>query len=298
PPADTTDGELKSAAEQEIRFCTSVDEVRIAYATVGQGPPLVKAANWLSHLEYDWESPVWRHWLHGLSQQHRLIRYDERGCGLSDWDVADMSFEAWLSDLEAVVETTGVDRFPLLGISQGGAIAIAYAVRHPERVSHLILYGSYARGKLHRDLSEAKLLEVKTLIDLIKVGWGRENPAFRQVFSALFMPDGTPDLYHAFNELQRVSSSPENAARIVSGFNQINVADLARKVTAPTLVLHARDDGRIPFEEGRLLAGLIPNARFVPLESKNHILLEDEPAWQKFLTEFHRFMGSDVGNKI
>jgi pimeloyl-ACP methyl ester carboxylesterase len=258
---------------------------------VGQGPPLVKAANWLSHLEYDWESPVWRHWLHGLSQHHRLIRYDERGCGLSDWDVADMSFEAWLNDLETVVDAVGVDRFPLLGISQGGAIAIAYAVRHPERVSRLILYGSYARGKLHRDLSAEKLLEAKTLIDLIKIGWGRENPAFRQVFSALFMPDGTPELFHAFNELQRVSSSPENAARIVSGFNEINVADLARQVTVPTLVLHARGDGRIPFEEGRLLAALIPNARFAPLESKNHVLLADEPAWQKFLIEFHRFTG-------
>jgi predicted ATPase/pimeloyl-ACP methyl ester carboxylesterase/DNA-binding SARP family transcriptional activator/tRNA A-37 threonylcarbamoyl transferase component Bud32 len=297
-PADTTDDRLKSAAEQEIRFCSSADEVRLAYATVGQGPPLVKAANWLSHLEYDWESPVWRHWLQGLSQHHRLIRYDERGCGLSDWDAADMSFEAWLSDLEAVVDAAGVDRFPLLGISQGGAIAIAYAVRHSERVSHLILYGSYARGKLHRNLSESQLLEAKTLIDLIKIGWGRENPAFRQVFSALFMPDGTPDLFRAFNELQRVSSSPENAARIVSGFNEINVTELARQVTAPTLVLHARDDGRIPFEEGRLLAGLIPNARFVPLESKNHILLEYEPAWQKFLTEFHRFVGTEVSEKI
>ncbi len=275
---------------QEIKFCVSADAVRIAYATVGQGPPLVKVANWLSHLEFDWQSPVWRHWLEGLARYHRLIRYDERGCGLSDWHVADMSFAAWLNDLETVIEATGVERFPLLGMSQGGAIAIAYAVRHPERVSHLILYGSYARGKLHRNPSAAQLMEAKTLVDLIKIGWGLENPAFRQVFAALFMPDGTPEQIRAFTELQRVSSSPENAARIVSGFNEINVTDLARRVTAPTLVLHARDDGRIPFEEGRLLAALIPNAHFVPLESKNHVLLADEPAWQHFLSEFYRFL--------
>ncbi|MCL4265025.1 MAG: alpha/beta fold hydrolase [Anaerolineae bacterium] len=281
---------VTEAPPQEIQFCVSADAVRIAYATVGQGPPLVKVANWLSHLEFDWQSLVWRHWLEGLARYHRLIRYDERGCGLSDWHAADMSFAAWLNDLEAVVEATGVDRFPLLGMSQGGAIAIAYAVRHPERVSHLILYGSYARGKLQRNPSAAQILEANTLVDLIKIGWGRENPAFRQVFAALFMPDGTPEQLRAFNELQRVSSSPENAARIVSGFNEINVTDLARRVTAPTLVLHARDDGRIPFEEGQLLAALIPNARFVPLESKNHVLLADEPAWQHFLSEFYRFL--------
>ncbi len=290
PPPAATAPLVTEPPPQEIQFCVSADAVRIAYATVGQGPPLVKAANWLSHLEFDWQSLVWRHWLEGLARYHRLIRYDERGCGLSDWHAADMSFAAWLNDLEAVVEATGVDRFPLLGMSQGGAIAIAYAVRHPERVSHLILYGSYARGKLQRNPSAAQILEANTLVDLIKIGWGRENPAFRQVFSALFMPDGTPEQFRAFNELQRVSSSPENAARIVSGFNEINVTDLARRVTAPTLVLHARDDGRIPFEEGQLLAALIPNARFVPLESKNHVLLADEPAWQHFLSEFYRFL--------
>jgi serine/threonine protein kinase/DNA-binding SARP family transcriptional activator/pimeloyl-ACP methyl ester carboxylesterase/predicted ATPase len=283
------------AHEQEIHFCLTADNVRLAYAVAGSGPPLVKAANWLSHLEYDWESLVWRHWLQGLSRHHRLIRYDERGCGLSDWDAADMSFDAWLRDLETVVDAAGLDRFPLLGISQGGAVALAYAVRHPERVSHLILYGSYARGKLQRNLSETQLLEVKTLLDLIKIGWGRENPAFRQVFSALFMPDGTPEQIRAFNELQRVSSSPENAARIVSGFNGINVTELARQVSVPTLVLHAREDGRIPFAEGRLLAALIPDARFVPLESKNHILLEHEPAWQQFLTEFYSFVKVATG---
>jgi DNA-binding SARP family transcriptional activator/pimeloyl-ACP methyl ester carboxylesterase/predicted ATPase len=284
-----------AVVEQEIRFCLSSDNVRLAYATAGGGPPLVKAANWLSHLEYDWESPVWRHWLKGLAQRHRLIRYDERGCGLSDWDVADMSFDSWVSDLETVVNAVGVERFPLLGVSQGGAIALAYAVRHPERVSRLILYGSYARGKLHRNLSETQKLEVKTLIDLIKIGWGRENPAFRQVFSALFMPDAPSEQICAFNELQRKTSSPENAARIVSGFSKINVTELAARVTAPTLVLHARDDGRIPLEEGRLLAALIPNARFVPLESKNHILLEDEPAWEQFLSEFRHFVTPDSG---
>jgi predicted ATPase/DNA-binding SARP family transcriptional activator/pimeloyl-ACP methyl ester carboxylesterase len=278
--------------EQSIRFCQSADGVRLAYATIGAGPPLVKAANWLSHLEYDWQSPIWQHWLIGLAQQHTLIRYDERGCGLSDWSVDDFSFEAWVRDLEAVVDAVGVDRFPLIGLSQGGPIAIAYAIRHPERVSHLILYGSYARGKLKRELTPEKTDEVETLVKLIRLGWGRENPAFRQVFASMFIPDATLEQYRWFNDLQRASASPENAARIVEGFNTIDVRHLAAQLDIPTLVLHARGDMRIPFEEGRLLASLIPGARLVTLESHNHILLEHEPAWQKFLSEVHEFLAT------
>lgn len=268
--------------------------VRIAYSSLGEGPPLVKTANWLSHLEFDWQSPVWRPWLEGLQQNHTLIRYDERGCGLSDRHVTDFSFEAWVRDLELVVEAFGLKRFSLLGMSQGGPIAIAYAVRHPEKVSHLILYGSYARGALKRNLSPQKLEELNLLTQLIKVGWGQENPAFRQVFSSIFIPDGTPEQYSWFNDLQRMSTSPENAAKIVSGFNSIDVRDIAPKVQCPTLVLHARGDLRIPFEEGRLLAVLIPNARFVPLASNNHILLANEPAWPHFLSEVHRFLNMDA----
>ncbi len=280
--------------EQEIRFCRALDGVQIAYATVGEGPPLVKAANWLSHLEYDWQSPIWNHWLVGLARSRKLIRYDERGCGLSDWDVDDMSFAAWVSDLETVVDTLGIERFPLLGISQGAAISIAYAARHPQRVSHLILYGGYAVGRNIRDDTPEAQEETQVLLDLVRLGWGKEHAAFRQVFTSLFLPDGTAEQVHAFNELQRMSSSPENAARLTEGFGVIDVSELATKLDVPTLVLHARGDLRIPFAEGRRLASLIPGARFVPLESDNHILLEHEPAWSQFLTAVRAFLGDDA----
>jgi DNA-binding SARP family transcriptional activator/pimeloyl-ACP methyl ester carboxylesterase/tRNA A-37 threonylcarbamoyl transferase component Bud32 len=290
-PARLGPAPVGRSLEQEIRFCRAPDGVQIAYATVGNGPPLVKVANWLSHLEYDWQSPIWHHWLATLARNRQLIRYDERGCGLSDWDVADMSFEAWVRDLETVVDAAGIERFPLLGISQGAAIAITYAVRHPERVSHLILYGGYARGKYHRGYPDDMLEEARLLIDLVRVGWGKEHAAFRQIFTSLFLPGGTPEQVHAFNELQRVSSSPENAARIMEGFNHIDVSDLAVQLDVPTLVLHARGDLRIPFSEGRLAALLIHGARFVPLESDNHILLEHEPAWLQFLEAVRGFLG-------
>lgn len=280
------------ALTQVIRFCTAPDGVRLAYAIVGQGPVLVKAANWLSHLEYDWNSPVWRHWLTGLARNHTLVRYDERGCGLSDWDVQDFSLEAWVLDLETVVDAMGLERFPLLGLSQGASIAVAYAVRHPERVSHLILYGGYLRGRMHRNLTPEQKEELNVLTQLIKIGWGQEHPAFRQVFSMLFLPEGTPEQMHAFNELQRITTSPEIAARIVGAFQYIDVRDLAPQITQPTLVLHAKDELRIPFEEGRLTAAMIPNARLVQLESKNHILLENEPAWARFLEEIDAFLGA------
>lgn len=276
--------------KQQIRYCRTADGVRLAYAMVGHGPPLVKAANWLSHLEYDWHSPVWRHWLEGLTRRHTLVRYDERGCGLSDWEINDFSFEAWVRDLETVVEAAGLERFPLLGLSQGVAIAIAYAARHPDKVSHLILYGGYARGRLKRNLTAQQLEEAQAFIQLIKIGWGQENPAFRQVFTTLFMPDANLEQQRWFNELQRMSASPENAMRIVAGFNTIDVRSLAAQIRTPTLILHARDDARIPFDEGELLAGLIAGARFVPLASKNHILLEHEPAWPQFLAEVDQFL--------
>jgi pimeloyl-ACP methyl ester carboxylesterase len=276
--------------KQQIRFCTSVDGVRIAYATTGEGPPLVKVSNWLSHLEFDWGSPVWRHWLGELSRAHTLVRYDERGCGLSDWDTPDLTFEAWVRDLEAVVEALALPSFPLLGISQGASIAIAYTVRHPERVSHLLLHGGYARGRLHRNLTAQQRKEAETMAELAELGWGKENPAFRQFFTTQFMPDGTPEQHHWFNELERVSVSPENAARFMRIFDQIDVTDLAPKVTCPTLVLHPQGDARVPFAEGRLIASLIGGARFVPLDSRNHILLEHEPAWRRWVEEVRAFL--------
>ena len=277
--------------EQQIRFCTSADGTRIAYATAGQGPPLVKAANWLSHLEFDWQSPVWRHWLEELARDHLLVRYDERGCGLSDWTVEDFSFDGWVRDLETVVDALGLDRFPLLGISQGGPVAITYAVRHPERVSHLILYGTYARGLAKRGLTADEIEEQRAVLTLTKQGWGRDNPAYRQIFTTSFIPEASTEQMRWFNDLQRESTSPDNAVRFLREFSKIDVVDLVSEVSVPTLVLHARDDGRCPFEEGRRVAAGIADARFVPLEGRNHILLESEPAWGAFLAEIRRFLG-------
>jgi len=280
--------------QQDIRFCTASDGVRIGYASIGDGPPIVKAANYLTHLEHDWNGPVWGHWLRELAKNHTLIRYDERGCGLSDWDISDFSLDAWVHDLEAVVEAAGLNKFPLLGISQGASVSVAYAVKHPEKVTHLILYGGYARGRFNRDLTPEQVKEAETMIDVIRIGWGQDNPAFRQLFTTQLMPGGSNEQMAWLNELARISASSENAAIMERAFYHIDVASKAPKVKVPTLVMHARDDAAIPFEEGRLLASLIPGARFVPLNSKNHILLEEEPAWERFLAEVHTFLGSGV----
>ena len=281
--------------EQEIRFCTARDGVRIAYATSGDGPPLVKAANWLTHLEFDWDSPVWRHWLGEISRRHTLIRYDERGCGLSDWQVDNFSFDAWVQDLETVVDTVGVDRFALLGISQGGGVAIDYAVRHPEKVSHLILYGAYAVGRARRQVSPDEAERNQALKTLTRIGWGWENPAFRQVFSNLYMPEATLEQLRWLDELQQKSTSAENAVKFYEEFGNVDVLDLLPQVSVPTLVLHARGDARVPHDVGRQLAATIPGARFVSLESKNHILIESEPAWDRFVHEVFRFLGTETG---
>jgi pimeloyl-ACP methyl ester carboxylesterase/DNA-binding CsgD family transcriptional regulator len=276
--------------EQRIYFTSSFDKTRIAYATAGQGPPLVKVAAYLSHLEYDWYSPVWRHWLEEWTREHTLIRYDERGTGLSDWEVADLSFEAWVHDLEAVVNAVGLRYFPLFAMSQAGAVAVAYAAHHPDKVSRLILYGAYARGWLNRDLTTEQLEEERLLINLMKVGWGRENPAFRQVFATQIVPDSTTEQLRALEEQMRVSTSPENAVRLEREMHRIDVRHLAPLIKAPTLVIHPREDAGVPFAEGRLLASLIPNAQFVTLPSKNHLLTENEPAWPKFIAELRRFL--------
>ena len=246
----------------------------------------------MTHLEFDWESPVWRPWLEQLGSGHTFVRYDERGCGLSDWEVADLSLEAWVADLETVVDAAGLERFALLGISQGGAIALAYSVRHPERVTELILYGAYARGRLKRDPSAHEREEAEMLLSLIRVGWGSANPAFRRVFSETFVPGGTPEQQAWFDELARTSTSPEMAERLERAWYQIDVTGLLPQVTVPTLVAHGRDDAMIPFAEGRLLATSIPGARFLPLESENHVLLADEPAWPVFLAGIREFLGS------
>jgi pimeloyl-ACP methyl ester carboxylesterase/DNA-binding CsgD family transcriptional regulator len=277
-------------ARQTIRFCTSADGTRIAIASIGTGPPLVRAAHWLSHVEYDLQSPVWQPWLTELSRSHSYVRYDQRGCGLSDRNVSDLSLEAWVSDLEAVVDSLGLKRFPLFGMSQGGAVAVAYAARHPERVSHLIFSGAYARGGLRRGGGEVERLEAQTLVNLIRVGWGGNHPGFREVFSHRFLPRGTRDQQRWWADLEPVTASPEVAARTLEAFQQIDVSGLAERLSVPTLILHSRGDAAVPFTEGRLLAALIPGARFVPLESDNHVLLETEPAWPLFLSEIRAFL--------
>ena len=273
--------------QQEVHFCTASDGVRIAYALAGQGLPVVKAANWLNHLEYDWQSPIWSRLLHELATRHRLVRYDERGNGLSDWDVDDISFEAFVRDLESVIEAAGLDRFALLGISQGCAVSIVYAIRHPERVSRLVLYGGFARGRTKRDAEHAR-----TLFSIVEQGWGKENPAFRQFFTSLFFPEGTPEQMQWFNDLQRITTSPENALRIMRATGDVDISDLLPQVRVPTLVLHCRNDAAVVFDEGRRLAAGIPGAKFVALESRNHLVLESEPAWEKLIGEIKAFLES------
>jgi pimeloyl-ACP methyl ester carboxylesterase/DNA-binding CsgD family transcriptional regulator len=250
----------------------------------------VRTATWLTHLEFDWESPVWRHWLEGLGQRHTVIRYDERGCGLSDRELGELSLDQWVGDLESVVDAAGVERFALLGVSGGGFSSVAYAVRHPERVSHLVLYGASARGRRRRGDPDA--VERAELVHrIIRLAWDDPTPVFRQVFTAMFLPDGTPQQLGWFDELQRASTTGEIAASLRRAREELDVTDLAEQVRVPTLVLHARDDQAVPFAEGRLLAALIPGARFVALESRNHILLADEPAWEVFGGELSAFLG-------
>jgi DNA-binding winged helix-turn-helix (wHTH) protein/pimeloyl-ACP methyl ester carboxylesterase len=275
--------------QHEIRFCTASDGVRIAYALAGHGPPLVKAANWLNHLEYDWQSPIWSHMLHAFAREHQFVRYDARGNGLSDWNVDDLSFDAFVRDLESVVETAGLGKFALLGISQGCAVSIAYAVRHPERVTRLVLYGGFARGRRKRG-SPQEIEHTDAVATLMRQGWGQENPAFRQMFTSLFIPGGTPEQMQSFNDLQRITTSPENAVRIRRTVDEIDIVDLLPLVKAPTLVLHCRNDSVQPFDEGRKLAAGIPGARFVALEGHNHLVLESDPAWSRLLDEIRTFL--------
>ena len=276
--------------KQEIRYCKAPDGVRLAYATVGSGPPMLKSAHWLGHLEYDWELPIARHLLLGLAKDHTLIRYDARGNGLSDWDVHEISLDAWVSDMETVADAAGLNRFPLLGFSQGCPVAIAYAVRHPERVSHLILYGGFATGANKRStLTAAGRERLAAMNTLVKQGWGADNPAFRQMFTSLLMPTANKDQADAL-ELQRLSASPECAARHLETVGDLTVLELLPQVKAPTIVMHVRDDSLVPSTLGRELAAGIPGARFVALPGKNHIPLEQDPSVPRLFEELKDFL--------
>jgi len=279
-----------SLPAQQIRFCTSRDHTRIAYAVCGAGPPLVRSVQWGTHLELDWQTAVWRPWLTALSQTHTLVRYDSRGCGLSDREVDDLSGERHVEDLDAVVNACGLAKFALIGMTGGGPSGVRYAVRYPERVSHLVLYASYLRGRIARSTTPEQRDETETLLHLIELGWGRDDPSFRQLYSSQTVPDATVDQFRSFNELLRQSASSANAARLLRVLHAEDVSDLAHQVRCPFLVLHAREDTRVPFEQGRALAAAIPGARFVPLDSGNHFLLEQEPAWETLLAELTAFL--------
>lgn len=279
--------------EQRIRFCRTADGERLAYATVGDGPPLVRAAHWITHLDYEWTSPVWQHWMEGLSRGRTLVRYDERGCGLSDHDPYDVSLESFVRDLEAVVDDLGLERFPLMGLSQGGPVAIEYARRHPERVSRLVLVGAFVQGRRARSSTPEDAREFEMQRELIRLGWGRDEHSFRLYFSSVFMPDADPSLWTDFAQLMRRTASAENALRLFDACLDMDVTEAARALRVPTLILHARDDTRIPFEQGVALASLVSGSRLVPLDSRNHLLRPDEPAWEHLLAEVDAFLAED-----
>lgn len=274
---------------QEIRFCSSADGVRLAYAISGDGPPLVRAPHWFTHLEHDWTNPAMRPWVEDLSQRYRLLRFDQRGTGLSDREVPEITIEKQVSDFESVVDAAGYERFAILGLSQGAGFAVAYAARHPERVTHLILCGGFVRGWAKRGYSAEQLERRATHTKLIELGWGTDDPSFRQVFSTEFMPDAPFEAIRAFNDFMPRTASPQVAAKIYSMNGQIDVQEEARRVRCPTLVVHGRGDLRIAHDEGRLAAGLIPNARFMSLETRSHLMMQDEPAWRDFISALEDF---------
>jgi pimeloyl-ACP methyl ester carboxylesterase/DNA-binding CsgD family transcriptional regulator len=286
----------RHAPRQRIHIARTPDNVRLAWAQAGTGPVLVKASNWLTHLQYDWESPVWRHWMMFLADHFHFVRFDERGCGMSDWEVADVSESNWLGDLECVIEAAGIDRpMILLGVSQGAVTVIRYAAKHPERVSHLILYGGYAHGWMRRGTPQEQ--HYHAILEMMRLGWGSRNPVFRQAFTGRFIPDATHEQLDWFNELCRKTTAPEMAVRLLETRGHVDVTDLLDQVQVPTLVIHARGDEVVPFSEGRKLASRIPGAEFVELDSSNHILLSDESAWQEFKRVVLEFTGVPIQEK-
>ena len=295
-PATRSDVNIAAADSprtQAVTFCRTKDGINLAIAAVGAGPVLVRTTHWLSHIEYDWQSPITAPFLHSLAGRSRLIRYDGRGVGLSDRNVPEISFATFQCDLESVVDSLRLERFALLGTSQGAAIAIAYAARHPRRVSKLILHGSYALGRNKRgatgDADEAKMM-----ISMMRRGWGDEHSAFMRAFGTLFLPKGTPEQIKAYADLQRMATSAENAVKIRLIHDETDILDILPKVKSPTLVFHSRHDNVVPFEQGRLVAASIPNAKFIPLESGNHVLLSDEPAFAQFNDCVSEFLVDEI----
>jgi class 3 adenylate cyclase/pimeloyl-ACP methyl ester carboxylesterase len=278
-----------SLSDQVIRFCTTADGVQIAYSTLGQGSPVIMVSNWLTHLELDLALPSRRGLIEMLAGEHLLVRFDPRGNGLSDLEVKDISFEAFVSDVTAVTDDLDLDRFALVGNSQGAAVAAAYAARHPDRITHLVLYGSYARGRRMRG-SEGQIAESEAFVTMIREGWGKDIDAYVRMFGSFFMPDASTEQLAGFTDLQRKVTPPENAARIQLAIDNLDISGEISEITAPTLVLHVREDARAPFDEGRRVAAAIPGARFVPLEGRNHLMLPGSPALRRYLEEIGEFL--------
>ncbi|WP_338675266.1 alpha/beta fold hydrolase [Streptomyces sp. SCSIO 30461] len=294
PPASSaTAPGIPAGAEADhevIRFCRSADGTRIAYARTGEGPPLVKTANWLTHLDLDRTNPMWAHWFDGLTRGRQLIRYDERGCGLSSWDMGSFTLDDLVADLDAVADAVGLDHFPLLGVSQGGAVAVAYAALRPERVSHLILTSAYARGQQIRAGSDAERDAAEVDLNIARAGWRSQDSSFLRYFASQFLADATPAEWDAFAAYQRQTTSPANGLRFLEEFTRIDISGIAHDVTCPTLIIHARDDARVPVSQSLELATLIPDSRLVLLDSRNHLFTADDPAWPTFLTHLYNFL--------
>lgn len=276
---------------QEIQYCTTSDGVRLAYSVIGKGTPIVRTPHWFAHLEYDLKGPIFRHQILGLAHHHSLLRYDARGLGLSQREVKEISFDRAVGDLETVVDRAGLERFTLIGLSQGAAVAVSYASRHPERLTHLIIYGGFARGLLHGENPEKQRQKLELNRALVREGWGSDQDSYREFFTSQFIPDGNIDHHRWLNDVQRIAATPEMAERILCMNADINVVDLLPNIRVPTLVLHSRGDQRVPFSLGQEIAAGIPGAKFVSLESRNHIILADEPANRQLFDAIALFLG-------
>lgn len=278
---------------QRIRFATTEDGARIAYAVHGHGPALIKVGHWLTHLEYDWQSPVWHHWLEDLGRSHRIVRYDSRETGLSSNGAKEASLDVWVEDLETVVRAAGLERFPLLAMLNGGPVAIEYAARHPEKVSAMVLYGTFLLGRARRGVTAQGRQEAEALRTLMEICWSEDNASIRQLWTARLIPDASLEQFHWLNDLQRKSASAAAAVRSMQVSHEIDVTERARSLEVPTLVLHSRNDAMVPMDNGFQVAAAIPGASFVQLESRNHILLAHEPAWPRFLAAVGDFLGTE-----
>jgi pimeloyl-ACP methyl ester carboxylesterase/DNA-binding winged helix-turn-helix (wHTH) protein len=280
--------EAASAPVQTVRFCRSADGTRIAYGFSGTGPKLLRAGHWLTHLEHDWHSPIWRPFLDALGRVAAVVRYDQRGTGLSERAVDAFSLDTFVDDLAAVVDAAGLDRFPIYATSQGVPVAIEYAARHPERVSGLILHGGFARGRLLR--SEAERAQGEAYITLMRHGWAEEGSQFLQAFASIFIPDGTPEQIRSLVELQRISTDAATAVLLRRAFDSLDVTHRLAEVAAPALVIHGRNDGVHPLAQSMEIAATLPNAELLVLETRNHVIPTHDPVWPEFLAAVQRFL--------